>query len=203
MAMVLHAMTMDLPDASAAHIHTGMAGMNGGVAIGLEQDIDDMNHWWVAEAFTQEQYDDLMAGGLYINVHSATNPSGELRGQLLPDNITVIWSPLSGDNEVPAVMTSASGRAALTINTDTMAMVLHAMTMDLPDASAAHIHTGMAGMNGGVAIGLEQDIDDMNHWWVAEAFTQEQYDDLMAGGLYINVHSATNPSGELRGQLLL
>ena len=202
MDLVLHAMTTDLDDATAAHIHQGFAGTTGGVAIGLVLDPDNPSHWSVSSTFTGEQYADLWAGGLYVNVHSPANPGGELRGQLLPSNITVIWTDLSGDSEVPAVVTTATGRAALTVNTSTMDLVLHAMTGNLDDATAAHIHQGFAGITGGVAIGLVLDPDNPSHWSVTSTFTGEQYADLWAGGLYVNVHSPANPGGELRGQLL-
>ncbi|SIT39623.1 conserved exported hypothetical protein [Paraburkholderia piptadeniae] len=35
---------------------------------------------------TEQQVTDLMAGQWYFNVHTALNPSGEIRGQLLPAN---------------------------------------------------------------------------------------------------------------------
>ncbi|MPW16057.1 CHRD domain-containing protein [Paraburkholderia sp. CNPSo 3157] len=35
---------------------------------------------------TEQQVTDLMAGQWYFNVHTAQNPSGEIRGQLLPAN---------------------------------------------------------------------------------------------------------------------
>ena len=35
---------------------------------------------------TEQQVTDLMAGQWYFNVHTAENPSGEIRGQVLPAN---------------------------------------------------------------------------------------------------------------------
>jgi hypothetical protein len=35
---------------------------------------------------TEQQVTDLMGGQWYFNVHTAQNPSGEIRGQLLPAN---------------------------------------------------------------------------------------------------------------------
>ena len=195
MGLVMHVTASDLDDASAAHIHQGFAGTTGGVAVGLTQDANDVSHWSATGTFTAEQYAALWAGELYVNVHSPANPPGEIRGQLLPNNISVIWTDLTGDNEVPAVSTSASGRAALTVNTDTQGLVLHAYTSDLDDASAAHIHQGFAGTTGGVAVGLTQDPDDTSRWSAMGTFTAEQYAALWAGELYVNVHSPANPGG--------
>jgi hypothetical protein len=33
---------------------------------------------------TQEQAEQLMAGKWYVNVHTANNPAGEIRGQVVP-----------------------------------------------------------------------------------------------------------------------
>jgi hypothetical protein len=42
--------------------------------------------WSVAPGakLTEAQYEAYKAGNLYLNVHSAANPSGEIRGQLQP-----------------------------------------------------------------------------------------------------------------------
>lgn len=37
-------------------------------------------------ALTEQQVTDLMAGQWYFNVHTAQNPMGEIRGQVLPAN---------------------------------------------------------------------------------------------------------------------
>ena len=39
------------------------------------------------------------AGQLYVNFHSEANPGGEIRGQILPENIEVIFAALAGGQE--------------------------------------------------------------------------------------------------------
>ena len=70
--------------ATAAHIHLGKAGTNGMVVIGLVKNGD--NAWSVPPGakLTDEQYKAYLAGELYVNVHSAANKGGEIRGQLMP-----------------------------------------------------------------------------------------------------------------------
>ena len=107
---------------------------------------------------------------------------------------------LSGANEVPPVITSASGSGRIMVGDDKS--VSGSITTTGIVATAAHIHTGAAGVNGPVTIGLTKTAD--NVWAVpADAkFTDEQYSTYKAGGMYINVHSAANKPGEIRGQLL-
>lgn len=201
-AFVLNVMTSGVDDAVAAHIHEAFAGANGPVIVGLEQDSNDLGLWSASGTFDNNQYASLLAGGFYVNVHTPANPPGELRGQLLFENITVIQTTLSGSSEIPAVMTTATGSAALTVDTDTMGIVLNAKTIGLDDATAAHIHQAFAGDNGPVAVGLTQDAADASVWSVTTTLDQDQYDALRAGEFYVNVHSQAYPAGELRGQLV-
>lgn len=142
-------------DAVAAHLHGAFAGNNGAVIFGLET-IDNGQTWSVPEgsAITVDQQSMFLNGGTYLNVHTADNPGGEVRGQIVPDGIDVIRNTLSGDQEVPAVSTSGSASSVLTVNQSTGAIWATVVT-DLPEAAMmAHIHQAAAGTNGPVLIGL-------------------------------------------------
>ncbi|HVE50234.1 MAG TPA: CHRD domain-containing protein, partial [Casimicrobiaceae bacterium] len=105
---------------------------------------------------------------------------------------------LSGDSEVPPVKTSASGSGTITI-TDDGAVSGSISTMGVT-STAAHIHVGAAGQNGPVIVPLTKEGD--NYKVPAGAkLTAEQMARFKAGDLYVNVHSAANPNGEIRGQL--
>lgn len=106
---------------------------------------------------------------------------------------------LSGANEVPPVATSASGSGMIMVGDDKS--ISGSVTTSGIAGLAAHIHTGAAGANGPVTIGLTKAGDNV---WAVPAgakFTDDQYATYKAGGMYINVHSAANKGGEIRGQL--
>lgn len=106
---------------------------------------------------------------------------------------------LSGANEVPAVNTRASGSGTFTVSAD-RSVSGSVITTDL-NGTAAHIHTGAAGMNGPIAVGMNRNGD--NGWVIPASakFTDAQYEAYRTGGTYVNVHSAANKGGEIRGQL--
>ena len=68
---------------TAAHIHEAAAGTNGPVIIPLTKNGDDYEVPAGAR-LTEAQFASFEAGNLYVNVHTAANPGGELRGQLKP-----------------------------------------------------------------------------------------------------------------------
>ena len=106
---------------------------------------------------------------------------------------------LSGAEEVPPVTTSASSSGTITVNDDKT--VSGSITTKGVVGIAAHIHNAAPGKNGPPIIPLTKDGDDK--WSVpADAkLTDEQYAAFKAGNLYVNVHSAANKPGEIRGQL--
>ncbi|USE71147.1 CHRD domain-containing protein [Pseudoalteromonas maricaloris] len=202
----LRVVTSGVEDATAAHIHTGRIGMNGDVLVGLEQSTDDMNVWMTPDntMINAEIFAVLASGGHYVNVHTPSNPSGELRGQILTSNYALATFALSGQQEVPAVSTMASGDGYALVNMNDYEVELRVVTIGVEDATAAHIHTGRIGMNGDVLVGLEQSTDDMNVWMTPDntMINAEIFAVLASGGHYVNVHTPSNPSGELRGQIL-
>ena len=193
----LHVTGAGVDDAVAAHIHQGFAGANGGVIIELEQDPNDVAHWLaptatVLDAAARSALDN---GELYVNVHTPANPGGEIRGQLVPDNVDLITFPLTGAQSVPAVTSTGSAAAAVTINRDTQAVAANINAVGLDDAVAAHIHSGLAGDTGPVEIEFVQDATDVTHWTLADTLTENQTMFLAEGALYVNLHTPANPAG--------
>jgi hypothetical protein len=107
---------------------------------------------------------------------------------------------LSGDEEVPPVKTSASGSGTITVKDDKS--VSGSVTTTGVTATAAHIHMAPRGKNGKIIIPLTKSSDG-NTWSVPAGakLTDAQYEAYKAGNLYVNVHSAANKGGEIRGQL--
>ncbi len=105
---------------------------------------------------------------------------------------------LSGANEVPAVNTTASGTGTITIAAD--GSVTGSVTVTGMEPTMGHIHQGAVGVNGPVIVPFVQ----TGNVFTAPAgakLTETQMAAYRAGNLYVNVHSATNPTGQIRAQL--
>jgi len=106
---------------------------------------------------------------------------------------------LDGANEVPAVTTSAAGTAIVDIKADRS--VTASITVSGMTATASHIHEGAAGANGPVIVPFVKTGDNTFAAADGAKLTDAQYESYKAGKLYVNVHSAKAPGGEVRGQL--
>ena len=125
---------------------------------------------------------------------------------------------LSGQNEVPPVETSATGEAEFTIPAnDTIKYRIN--VTGIMNASAAHIHMAKEGENGEIVADLlntpsSKDKDtpygmifrgNLTDSSLKGAMQGKTLDDLAAamdsGDTYVNVHTAENPDGEIRGQI--
>ena len=66
--------------AIAAHIHGGAVGVNGNILFAFSALASPIS---LTATLTATQVSKVVAGLWYINVHTAENPNGEIRGQLL------------------------------------------------------------------------------------------------------------------------
>ncbi len=132
----------------------------------------------------------LLAPMLLLGLLAACVP-----GTTAPTTMEVL---LRGDNEVPPVTTNASGSANVTA-AGTVLTVDGAF--DGFVATAAHVHGPAAvGENAGVLFTLA--VDNANtHIEGTFTMNAEQVEWFENGLLYLNVHSAANPGGEIRGQI--
>lgn len=191
--------------ATLAHIHNGIAGTNGPVLVDFVQSGTDPNRW-DAEAggvLTAEQVTALLAGQLYVNVHSAAHPGGEIRGQIKPQGIAVAVAALDDSNVVPAATNTATGFAAMTVNETANTATVHVQSTGVDDATEAHVHNAPAGENASAPLlTLMKDPAVASHWLLEQqSITQADRDALAADRLYVDVHTPASPNGAMRGQL--
>jgi len=107
---------------------------------------------------------------------------------------------LSGNAEVPPVTTSARGVGQITVLAD------HTVTGTIRtegfEPTKAHIHDGAINANGPAIVTLEKITTSSFTVPPNTKLTDAQYSRYVAGNLYVNVHSAKYPDGEIRAQLL-
>lgn len=119
-----------------------------------------------------------------------------------PNAIHLYVANLAGAHEVPAVDTPATGRAVLSVISDTV--YYRIFVADIISITAAHIHEGAIGTNGGVVVPLFTGggtFDPANPISGTLTLSPTQIAKLAAGEYYVNVHTPTAPSGEIRGQI--
>jgi hypothetical protein len=106
---------------------------------------------------------------------------------------------LSGAEETPPVTTTtASGVAIFAFDPATRQLSYEMATYGVT-ATAAHIHRGAVGVAGPVAYPLTTPAAGSSVGAVTLSVSDEAL--LLSGGLYVNVHSAAYPGGEIRGQI--
>jgi uncharacterized protein (TIGR03118 family) len=149
-----------------------------------------------------------------------TNPTGAALGSPQEAHLTIIdndgaavnppqrafVATLNGAQEVPANATTGRGVGIVLLNSaETSAQVSLYFTGLTTPAQAAHIHgPAPAGTNAPILFPFASvpaaTSGSVNN--VTIALTPTQVQQLKAGLFYMNVHTTTNPGGEIRGQIL-
>ena len=185
----------------AAHLHAGPSGQNGGVVVDLGP-VRNGNNFSGELPLSSNLLAQMLTLGIYANVHTTMHPSGEIRGQLTPEADLQFGSLLTGLNEVPPVITTATGfggvRVILGHDEVQYRIVVRGLSGPI---TAAHIHEGPVGMAGPVVIGLSFVGNTLIGTLPVSSLPADFMFKLMTNQYYVNVHTAANPSGEIRGQL--
>jgi hypothetical protein len=110
---------------------------------------------------------------------------------------------LSGKNQNPAVAGNGTGMLTASLDTKTKVLKWELRFWGLSGpATAAHFHgPADAKKNAGVAVPIAKAGDVGPHMGQA-TLTDAQVKDLTAGMWYVNVHTAKNAPGEIRGQVM-
>ena len=115
---------------------------------------------------------------------------------------TKLTATLSAASEVPPINSKASGEADIHIDVKDYQLSWTIKYSDLSGVvTGAHFHgPAMAGVNADVVVPINGDLSSPIK---GEAIlTAEQSAQLLEGKWYINLHTATHPDGEIRGQVV-
>lgn len=217
------------------HLHNASSGTNGGVVVTLipNQSPSPLSNGMIAEGIIDaskltgplagktiaDLVEEMKAGRIYANVHTSTNKSGEIRGQVsmieANDNKNY-GAKLSGSNEVPAAMSNGTGVAKFNFSNDGNSASFHVNVAGLTNVRFAHIHFAKAGSNGGVVFTLRMDKVNgpVSGLYAQGEIMPVKFSGQLLGGdlfilreafrtgnAYVNVHTDKFPGGELRGQV--
>jgi len=108
---------------------------------------------------------------------------------------------LDGKSEVPPNASTGAGTADIDYDAATKKLSWKLTYSGLSGpATAAHFHgPGEPGKNAGVAVAIPNAGSSPAEG--SATLTDAQAADLTAGKYYVNVHTPTNPGGEIRGQV--
>lgn len=190
---------------NAAHVHLENPGTEGNVLFPVSHSSSAAGTVHAMAAVTAAQASLISSGGSYVNIHTSTYPAGEIRAQLI-NNTTVRYlaGELAGSNEVPANSSAARGTVIVVYNTETNYLQLAGDFQKLSDTiTAAHIHPGGPAATNPPIIPLTvTPLDSTGTMTATATLTTDQETDLLAGNMYVNVHSKSFPNGEIRTQLI-
>jgi hypothetical protein len=128
---------------------------------------------------------------------------------------------LSGGEQVPPVMTAASGAASFWLDPDGTKLHYKLSVSELNQVTMAHLHLGAVGKNGSPVVWLyppappAEEIDGASNGVLSEGVITadnlagplkgKTVADLVAAiraqNIYVNVHTRDHPDGEIRGQV--
>ncbi|WP_220595212.1 S8 family serine peptidase [Oscillochloris sp. ZM17-4] len=120
-----------------------------------------------------------------------------------PAAVSTYTANIRGYYENPQVDSAfaASGEFTYTDATNALDYVVTVNEGGTLTPTSAHIHRGAAGLNGAIVDPLTS-ITPGTSFSGSITLSAEDEALLLAGGLYINFHTAANPAGEIRGQIV-
>lgn len=185
--------------AVAAHVHIGAPGSSGPAVLTL---CGPCSSGQSGQApLSAKLADAISSGNAYVNVHTPRNQGGEIRGEVGLSHALAAGLVPENEPAKPSVPGARGSFTALIVDAGPRPVIAWSLGFGAltGSASGAHIHLGKAGESGPIALALcgpckgrqlgRKEIDPN----LAKA--------IEAGGAYVNVHTAANAAGEIRGAL--
>ena len=146
-------------------------------------------------------------------------PAASASAQTSAPQVVNMVANLTGGEENPAILTGAVGAATLAIDRTAREIAVDLRLFNIPTGTTAgHIHIAPRGVNGPVVVDFPipagRTGDLTLNFRVGEGqlrprpeigiVTMDDVIQSVVGGAgYVNIHTSTNPGGEMRGQIVL
>ncbi|MGH8820641.1 MAG: CHRD domain-containing protein [Rhodoferax sp.] len=118
-------------------------------------------------------------------------------------NLVAFSTTLRGGNEVPPVMTDATGKVYAVLNKTNLLLRWKMTYSGLSGpATMAHFH-GPAAVGTNARIQLPFQLPIASPYAGQATLTPTQASELMAGQWYVNIHTRAHPGGEIRGWMVV
>jgi hypothetical protein len=108
---------------------------------------------------------------------------------------------LTSAQEVPPTVSIATGTGVVIADPATRNFKATITTSGIA-GTAAHIHLGVPGVSGAIVFPMTEIAAGSGVWVTQGTMADTQFNTLVAGNYYFNVHSAAFQNGEIRGQIL-
>lgn len=177
-----------------AHVHQGAVGVAGPIVFGLNP---IAGGWGGSGVLNASQLEALLKGELYVNLHSAAFPGGEIRGQIRAPRHFVSFA--TGAKETPPNPSPGTADGVFEFDLATL-QLSYDVAIENMSPTTAHLHAGFPGSAGGIVVSLDPNGPNAFAGTSPPLSVNETLQ-LLAGGLYLNVHSAMFPGGEVRDQV--
>jgi CHRD domain len=187
--------------ATAAHIHVAARGAAGPVRVPLcAPCTSGASGTATVDAAMLEA---LATDRAYVNVHTATNPAGEIRDQVgVVANVRTTMRAAQERPKPKGNVRRARGTFTATVTKNgTSAVIAWRLTFGrlTGRAVSAHIHSGVRGKSGPVIVPLCAPCrSGARGRATVDASMLEAFE---SGRAYVNVHTRRNAAGEIRGQI--
>lgn len=186
------------PFASGLHVHDGTVGEVGAVRFFILDPSNPVDVTW--SNMTTTDLIDLFTDSLYLNLHSGVWVDGEIRGQITQQPLRFALQ-LDGAQANAGAGTGSDHRgfAAFELSPDCQELTMY-LEHDIPSDSVVdgHVHLGAPGVSGPGIFGFTSFVSPIEQTW---PLSDVDFENLISGQLYVNVHTTLHMDGEIRGQI--
>ncbi len=184
------------PFFTGLHVHSGAVGETGDVLFFELAPFSPVDITWAPQ---KSDLILLFTEGLYLNLHSDVHVDGEVRGQIVQEELRFVFGIDGGQAKAGAGSGSDSkGFAILTLSGDGKSVAVY-VEHDLAAgvATDGHINFGTSGNVGPALHSFAGSDSPIVETW---SITDAEFEQLVAGQIYVEIETLANPTGEIRGQ---
>lgn len=192
---------------SSVHIQAGPAGSDGPSLVIFDSTIvDNKLNATITDSTLSTLLPLLISEDLYVNVYDNTNPAaGSARGQIKLERDFGFFANPDTAQEVPVTSGGAIASANFKLDQTEDSLTVKVVCSGLSGPiTGIHLHQGIVGENGPVILDLSPLVEEGSRIDSIIEIPEELEGDLAAlvksGRVYLNIHTAAFPNGEIRGQ---